>query len=126
MVKTAVVEYLTPFIAECNSKEKAQAMLLNNLNGINEVVDGVLKEQGFNYTAKSLIKNEEFPTRVYGTLQLESGFYDALIIELGEGKGDNWWCVIYPPLCYVKASGEGSVRYKSLIKELWEKYFGKN
>ena len=58
MVKTAVVEYLTPFIAECDSKEKAQKMLSNNLNDINKVADSVLKEQGFNYTANSSIKND--------------------------------------------------------------------
>ena len=116
MVKTAVVEYLTPFIAECNSKERAQAMLLDNLNGINQVADSVLKEQGFNYTANSSIKVEEFPTRVYGELQLESGFYDALIIELGSGKGDNWWCVVYPPLCFT--SGQNGYNYKSKILDI--------
>ena len=56
--------------------------------------------------SKAKIKNEEFPTRVYGELQLESGFYDALIIELGSGNGDNWWCVVYPALCTDLAEGE--------------------
>ena len=53
---------------------------------------------------------------------VESGYYDALIVELGDGAGDNWWCVVYPPLCYVAAGGEGSVEYRSLIAELWKKF----
>ncbi len=115
-VKTAVVEYLTPFISECDSKVKAQKMLSDRLDGINQVADSVLKEEGFNYTAKSSIRNEQFPTRVYGELQLDSGFYDALIIELGSGSGDNWWCVVYPPLCFVENTN-GYV-YKSKILEV--------
>ena len=54
---------------------------------------------------------------------VESGYYDALILELGAGKGDNWWCVIYPPLCYLEANGTGGIRYRSKIKEIWDKYF---
>ena len=66
---------------------------------------------------------EEFPTRVYGGLTLENGFYDALIIELGSGKGDNWWCVVYPPLCF---SGEGTnYVYKSKLKQIINDFYEK-
>lgn len=113
-VKARVVEYLTPFIASCDTKLKAQQMLENQLDSINKVSDGVLKNEGFNYTSKATIKREEFPTRVYGELCLEQGFYDALIIELGSGKGDNWWCVVYPPLCFTSATSGYVYRSKIL------------
>jgi len=122
-VKEAVVKYLTPFIAECDSKVKAQEMLYENLNGIETVADKVLKENGFNYASRASVKEEAFPTRVYGNLTLESGIYDALIIELGSGEGDNWWCVVYPPLCF---TGEGAgYEYRSKIKDIIDDFIKK-
>ena len=82
----------------------------------------------FTVGSEALIRNEKFPTRVYGELTLDCGYYDALIINLGSGKGDNWWCVVYPPLCF---TGEGqNYVYKSkiheIIKRFYEKQGGKN
>lgn len=122
-VKTAVVEYLTPFIANCKDKESVKDMLNSNLTAITKVCNGVLERNGFNYTANAKIKNEEFPTRVYDGVQLESGFYDALIIELGTGEGDNWWCVVYPPLCFT--GGECGYVYRSKILDVINDFFNK-
>ena len=115
-IKGAVVKYLTPYIAECDTKEKATKMLNDNLSNIEKVADSVLAKKGFNYHSSASIKNEEFPTRVYGGLTLESGFYDALIINLGSGSGDNWWCVVYPPLCFT-GNGVGYT-YRSKIADV--------
>ena len=120
-VKDAVVYYLTPYIANCDTKEKAQKMLNDNLSAIEKVCDDVLKKQGFAYESKASVRTEKFPTRVYDGVTLYSGFYDALIIELGSGKGDNWWCVVYPPLCFT-GEGHGYV-YKSKIKEIIADFF---
>lgn len=115
-VKEAIVEYLTPFIAECDTKQKAQKMLGERLKGIETVADGVLCRNGFPYTSRATVREENFPTRFYGELTLEAGLYDALIVELGTGEGDNWWCVVYPPLCF---TGEGtSYRYRSKIADI--------
>jgi stage II sporulation protein R len=80
----------------------------------------VLKENGFTYTSRASIRQEEFPTRTYGDFTLESGVYDALIVELGTGEGDNWWCVIYPPLCFT--AGNGNVTYISAIQQIIKKW----
>ena len=120
-VKTAVVEYLTPFIAECKTKEQAKKTIESQLIDIEKTADKVLKANGYSYTAKAKVCNEEFPTRTYDDLTLESGYYDALIIGLGEAEGDNWWCVVYPPLCFV-GSGTNYV-YKSKIKEIIDAFF---
>ena len=119
-VKDAVVAFLTPFIAECDTKSKAEKMLTEKLSEIEKVADKVLYEQGFDYTSHAKINTEEFPTRNYGDFTLESGYYDALIIELGSGKGDNWWCVVYPPLCFT-GSGTNYV-YKSKILEIIRRF----
>lgn len=120
-VKERVVEYLTPFIAECKTKEQAEKMLNDNLSGIKTVAEKVLQEKGFSYSANAKLKVEEFPTRIYGNLELEKGFYKALIIELGSGEGDNWWCVVYPPLCFT--GGECGYVYKSKILEVINDFF---
>lgn len=122
-VKDAVVEYLTPFIAECNTKQKAQKMLLDNLSQIETVANNVLTSNGFNYKAKASVRREEFPTRVYENVTLSAGIYEALILELGSGLGDNWWCVVYPPLCFT-GEGAGYV-YKSKILQIINRFFNK-
>ena len=85
--------------------------------------DKILREHGFTYGARASLRQEEFPTRVYEDITLSAGVYDALILELGTGEGDNWWCVVYPPLCF--AGGNGNVVYKSKIAEIIRNFFGK-
>jgi stage II sporulation protein R len=121
LVKDEVVEYLTPYLSNCTTKQKAVELLQSKLDGICVVADRVLLQNGFSYKSKAKLKTEKFPTRVYGTLTLDSGFYDALIIELGSGKGDNWWCVVYPPLCFID-NGESLV-YKSKIYQIIQDFF---
>ncbi len=120
-VKENVVLYLTPILSTVTSKEDAIKKLTEHLCGIEDVAKNVLRENGFDYGAKAQIKNEEFPTRVYENVTLESGYYDALILNLGEGKGNNWWCVVYPPLCFVNSNA--GYQYKSKIKEIIKKFF---
>lgn len=123
IVKDEVVKFITPYAAECTDKQKAVKVISGILDKIEEECDKVLQKNGFNYKSKASIRQEKFPTRIYGDLTLEEGFYDALIVELGLGTGDNWWCVIYPPLCFT--SGNGNVKYRSLILEII-KSFKKN
>ena len=124
-VKDAVVNYLTPFIAECDTKKKAETLLTDRLDQIKVVVDGVLKANGFDYGCNLSVKEEKFPTRVYGELELKAGIYDALIINLGSGKGDNWWCVVYPPLCFIGSEGTDykNIKYKSKLVEIVQNFF---
>lgn len=116
LIKEEVVNFLTPYIAQCKTKKDAEDLLNQKLGDIENVCDKVLYKEGFSYSSRAKINNEKFPTRVYGELTLENGFYDALIIELGSGKGDNWWCVVYPPLCFM--DGNLKYEYKSKIYEI--------
>ena len=116
-VRDAVVEYLTPIIANCPTKESAMQQIAQNLQGVQAVASDVLQAQGMSYGAQASLKKEHFPTRVYGEYTLPSGEYTALIIALGAGQGDNWWCVVYPPLCFVAPTGQ-NVIYKSKIAEI--------
>jgi stage II sporulation protein R len=120
-VRDALVEYLTPLVAEYENREEAACGVEKHLEELSALATRVLKERGFSYGATALLRVEEFPTRVYDGYTLPSGKYLALIVCLGSGAGDNWWCVVYPPLCFAADNGQ-SVIYKSKIKEIIENW----
>ncbi len=129
-VKSAVVDYLTPYLSNVHSKNDAMSTVKSQLKGIEQVADKVLAENGFDYKAHAKLTAEQFPDRKYGELTLEQGVYDALIIELGSGQGNNWWCVVYPPLCFVggESNGTNQIVYKSVLWEIineWRESHGK-
>jgi stage II sporulation protein R len=122
-IKDEIVKFLTPYIAECKTKSQATDMLNGKLKEIQAICDKTLKANRYSYTSKASVRREEFPLRIYDGLTLEQGFYDALIVELGSGEGDNWWCVVYPPLCFV---GQGQAyQYKSKILDVINDFFCK-
>lgn len=123
LVRDRVVELLTPTVAGAEDKQTAVSLIRARLGEVSAAADEVLRRNGFYYGARASLREEEFPTRVYDGVTLEAGVYDALIVELGTGKGDNWWCVVYPPLCFT--GGNTNVVYKSKIIEIIDKFFNR-
>ena len=117
IVKDAVVDFLIPLLSDVETKDEAEDVMNANLDQIEEVADEVLLENGFTYKSSAYISFEEFPTREYDDLVLEEGFYDALILALGTGSGDNWWCVVYPPFCFLETKNSENYVY---ISKIWE------
>ena len=123
-VKEKVVEILAPMLINANSKEEAIKVVKDYTVLLKGECLNVIKENGFNYSVNIKVNNEYFPTRTYAYTTLNSGYYDAVIVELGEAKGDNWWCVMYPPLCFVnKNENNAQIKYKSAIVEWLNKWF---
>lgn len=122
-VKESIVEFMTPKLDKVSGKSQAMEILKSNLAAMQSVADAALAKNGYSYKSKVSLKKEEFPARTYGDLTLGAGVYDALIIELGSGEGDNWWCVVFPPLCFVSQSKDDA-QYKSFFAELFDKIFG--
>lgn len=120
-VRDAIVAFLTPTVAGCETKDEAMEKIGERLGEAEKVAERVLEENGFFYGARAELRREEFPTRVYGEATLQAGVYDALILELGTGTGDNWWCVVYPPLCF--GGGNADIVYRSKIAEIVRKFF---
>ncbi len=123
-VKDVVCDYLTRKLEGVNDIETAYLVISACVGDVETLCERTLEKNGFLYGASVRLNEEYFPTRAYCDLIVESGYYDALIIELGSGKGDNWWCVLYPPLCFVGAEGAGDFRYKSKIAEIFAQFFG--
>ncbi len=115
-IKDKLVSYLTPYIANCNTKQDAVNLLNEKKGQLENIIDNLLYSKGFDYKSNVVVRNEMFPTRVYKDFTLQQGFYDAVIVELGRAKGDNWWCVVYPPLCFT--GNECGIVYKSKILEI--------
>ena len=125
-IKDELVQALYPIVANSETKQQLQQNLKDKTKQLTEIAQNCLHKANLTYTAKISLNSEYFPTRVYNSnTVLESGVYDALIVELGEAKGDNWWCVIYPPLCFMNVNYNGSenITFKSRIAELIRKYF---
>ncbi len=123
-VKDEVVAFITPYVAGCVTKERAMEIIGGLTDQIEDVCDAALGGLGAGYSSRAEVRTEYFPTRVYDGVTLEAGEYDALIIELGEGTGDNWWCVIYPPLCFT--SGTADISYRSIIADIIDKFFNRS
>ncbi|MCL2622003.1 MAG: stage II sporulation protein R [Firmicutes bacterium] len=123
LVKDKVIDSLTPLFANINTREQAINAIKNNLKYVENIANAVLLENNFTYGVKARVANEYFPTRVYNDVSLAQGFYDALILELGQGAGDNWWCVVYPPLCFLdnNIGGASGVLYRSKLQEIINK-----
>lgn len=122
-IRDLTVKFLTPYVAECKTKSQAEEMFERIKKPLEKEIDLYLLGKGFTYKSQVDIRNEYFPTRVYEDVTLEEGYYDAVIIQLGEAKGDNWWCVVYPPLCFTK--GEGNIQYRSKILDVIRKFYDK-
>lgn len=120
-VKDAVVDAMIPLIKDCTNKKQSIQTISNNIEYIENVASLTLRQNGFSYSVNAQIKTEKFPTRSYGDFTLEGGFYDALIINLGSGEGDNWWCVVYPPLCFVNGGTQVN-QFKSRILEIIQSF----
>ncbi len=103
-VRDAVVEYLTPLLAEAADEAAAEAVVAEALPQLERLAGGITAAYG--YGAAGEIGCFNFPARRYGHIRLPAGDYRALRLVLGEGAGHNWWCVLFPPLCFVDECGE--------------------
>ncbi len=98
-VRDRVLEYTEELFNNAKSKFDAEKVIADNIQAINNVAYSEILNNGYSYPVKTEITNMYFTTRYYDNYTLPSGMYDALRITIGEGKGHNWWCVMYPTIC---------------------------
>ena len=110
-LKLQVRDELLPFtaelFAECNGLDDAVCIANAEKDAITSHINSTLSDLGVDYKANVRIGREEFPERNYGGEIYPAGEYTALIVELGEGEGQNWWCVLFPSLCLSAVKGTG-------------------
>lgn len=103
-VKEEVIQYLSPYLKESESKQESITIINGMLPQIESVANHVLENYPVPYHATVSVSRCTFPIKSYGDIVLPAGEYDALRIKLGAHKGKNWWCIIFPNLCYVDAT----------------------
>lgn len=117
-VRDAVLEYMNKISSDCSSKEEIINLAYEHQDEFKQIAEQVIKDNGYDYSVNIRIGNFDFPTKNYGDISLPAGNYDALRIEIGEASGQNWWCVMFPPLCFVDVtSGVVPDESKEVIKE---------
>ena len=103
-VRDNIISYMNNICKDASSKENAIKLAQKHIGDLKKIADYTIIDNGFSYTSTVEIGNYEFPTKKYGDISLPSGYYDALEIKLGSYYGQNWWCVLYPSLCFIDAS----------------------
>lgn len=103
-VKSNLVAYVSPLLKECDSKEESKLVLEEEMEELKEIALTTIHEEGYDYDVSIYFSEEEFPMKEYGDVLVPSGEYEALRVDIGEAAGQNWWCLIYPPLCFIDGS----------------------
>lgn len=114
-VKNSVLEYIYPKLSKSNSINESRKILVENTKMMEKVARNVILQNGYDYDLKLELTHDNFPIKTYGNITLPQGNYEAFRIIIGEGKGRNWWCVMFPPLCFVDVS-KGEVAYEKTEK----------
>jgi stage II sporulation protein R len=116
-VRDEVLKYISPKLSNSKSIAESRQILKENNNNILSIARKVIRERGYSYGVTSTLSQFNFPIKTYGNITLPQGKYEAYRIIIGQGKGRNWWCVMFPPLCFVDIS-KGQASYKKTEKEM--------
>lgn len=103
-VRDNILNYMNSLCINVSNKEEAIAKLNTHLDDFKKIAKQTVTENGYNYDVNVKIGNFDFPNKKYGDIILPCGNYDALRVEIGNSSGQNWWCVMFPPLCFVDVS----------------------
>ncbi len=103
-VRDALLSYMNTLAKDCSSKEEVVALAKEHQEEFKKIAEQVINDNGFSYPVTIQIGDSDFPTKTYGDISLPAGTYDALRVQIGDAKGQNWWCVMFPPLCFVDVS----------------------
>jgi len=104
LVRDAVNEEITKWVEELTSVEEARNVIRNRLPEIQKIAEKTVNNEKSTQTVQADFGKVNFPTKLYGQFLYPAGEYEAILITLGEGKGANWWCVLFPPLCFLDFS----------------------
>lgn len=102
-VRDEIINYLTPLLETSSNLSETKKIISNNIDSIDALAQNIVSKHS-NYKTNSTLATSKFPTKQYGSISFPAGQYEALKIVIGEGKGNNWWCVMFPPLCFTNSS----------------------
>lgn len=101
LVRDNIIDYIHTISQNASTKEEVIEIAKAHLYEIKQLALQTIHDNGYDYSVKISVGNFSFPTKTYGDITFPPGYYDALKVEIGKAKGQNWWCVMFPPLCFV-------------------------
>lgn len=120
-VRDAVLETASILTSDCTDSVQARDVLRDNLDLINSRAAETVKSNGYSWNVVTTLGSEYYPVRHYDTFSLPSGEYTSLKVTIGSGEGENWWCVLFPPLCIAAAEGSTDyAQYAGLTESDWK------
>ena len=118
------VQYvLSNMLKDAKSNTEARNILANKIEYLSNNVGSFLKQNNYPLSYSVDYGTHYFPQKEYKGVVYEEGTYESLLVTLGEGNGDNWWCVLFPPLCLLEAKESDDIEYKFFVQELIDKWF---
>lgn len=117
-VRDRILKESEKLFEETLDVDLAKNITEENIEDIKNIAEDEIFKNGYSYPVRVTLGKSEFPTKTYDDICLPAGTYQALVVEIGEGRGENWWCVMFPPLCYAKETVS--------LKEDTEKIFTQN
>lgn len=103
-VRDSLLEYMNSLCSSTSSKEEAMRIANEHIDDFTKIAQDVISQNGYDYSVDVSVGSCDFPTKEYGDVSLPAGTYDALRVKIGSASGHNWWCVMFPPLCFVDVS----------------------
>ena len=100
-VRDSLIDYMNTLTKDVETKDEVIEIAKAHINDFQKIAKNVVEQNGYDYDVNVEIGNFSFPTKTYGDISFPAGFYDALKVEIGKAEGQNWWCVMFPPLCFV-------------------------
>lgn len=121
-VRDALVTALAPRLKSVSTLEEARAVITEQMTSLKELAEAVVQENGYDYPVTVALEECYFPLKIYGDYTFPPGYYEALRVKIGEAGGRNWWCVMFPPLCFVDETysivdEESGEKLKTLLTE---------
>ena len=121
-VKNEVEKELFKLLKDTKGIEEARKIIDDNLDKIDKKINDLLIKEKYTLGHKLNFGLNYFPEKEFNGVIYEEGMYESLLVTLGSGEGDNWWCVLFPPLCLLEAEESDKIEYKFFVQELIEKY----
>ena len=121
-VKDIVEDDMYNILLNVDNLDIARDKIKNNLSNLENDINDYLKNKEYNLGFDINFGYNYFPKKEFKGIKYKEGYYESVVVTLGEGKGDNWWCVLFPPLCLIEAEESSNIEYTSLVKEVLNKY----
>lgn len=124
-VKETLESDMYNLLKDTTDLDEARTLIQNNLNNVESNIDKTLQKENYKLPFTINFGLNYFPEKEFKGITYEEGYYESVVVTLGEGLGDNWWCVLFPPLCMLEAEETNTtdVEYTTMVKTIIDKYF---